>query len=231
MTRSVALFAFGLLLLAAAAFWPLYLSKRWAAIDGYTHAHAALGTLWMLALVVQPVLAGRGHRRTHRAVGRVSLLIAPGFVLSGLLLTHFRVSRLTEAAFAREGIYVYLPLAVAILFAVACGLGFRWRSSPRVHARFMVSTALLLVDPVLARMMFFYLPPLPSDHLYQAITFTLIAAVMLCLVISLPPQAPGRSWYRNYCLGAAAVLALFFVVPYTSAWLAFVNWFRVLPLT
>lgn len=231
MQQSVAFFTFGLLLLAVAAFWPMYLSKNWAAIDRYTHVHAALGTLWMLILVFQPVLIHRGLRLAHRMVGRLSLGVAAGFVLSGLLLTHFRVSRMTEAAFASEGIYIYLPLAVVILFAVACALGFRWRKSASVHARFMLTTALLLVDPVLARIMFFYLPPLPSDHLYQGITFTLIAAAMIYLVISLPPRAPGRIWYRNYCLGAMAVLALFFAVPYTSAWLTVVKGFRMLPLT
>ena len=231
MPRSFALFTFALLLLASVAFWPMYLSKDWAAIDRYTHAHAFLGTLWMLILIVQPFLILRGHRIAHRIVGRTSLIVAFGFSLSGLLLAHFRASRMTEAAFAKEGIYIYLPLAIALLFAAACLLGFRWRRSVPVHARFMLSTALLLIDPVLARIMFFYLPPLPSLQLYQGITFTLIAAVMAYLVNSLPPQAPGRTWYRNFCLGAAAILALFFAVPYTSAWLAFVNWFRSLPLT
>jgi hypothetical protein len=231
MPRSFALFTFALLLLASVAFWPMYLSKNWAAIDRYTHAHALLGTLWMLTLVVQPVLILRGYRTAHRIIGRTSLIVALGFFVSGLLLTHFRVSRMTEAAFAKEGIYIYLPLSVALLFAAACLLGIRWRRSMPVHARFLLSTALLLIDPVLARIMVFYVPPLPSNHLYQGITFTLIAAVMAYLVNSLPQQAPGRTWYRNYCLGAAAILALFFAVPYTGAWLAFVNWFRSLPLT
>ena len=231
MSRSIALFTFALLLLALVAFWPMYLSKDWAAIDRYTHAHALLGTMWMLVLVFQPVLILRGHRLAHRIVGRTSLIVALGFVLSGLLLTHFRVSRMTETAFAKEGIYIYLPIFIALLFAAACFLGFRWRTSMPVHARFMSSTALLLIDPVLARIMFFYVPPLPSAHLYQGITFTLIVAAMAYLVNSLPRQAPGRIWYRNYCLGTAAILALYFAVPYTSAWLAFANWFRSLPLT
>ena len=231
MPRSVALFSFALLLLAPVAFWPMYLSKNWSAIDRYTHTHAVLGTLWLVILVVQPLLVIRGYRLAHRITGRASLFVALGFVVSGLLLTHFRVSRMTEAAFAKEGIYIYLPLAVAVLFAVACALGFRWRRSTAVHARFMVSTALLLLDPVLARIMFFHLPPLPSDDLYQAITFTLIAVAMTFLVRSLPAEVPGRAWYRNYCLGTVSILALFFVVPYTGGWLAFVNWFRALPLT
>ena len=225
------LFTLGLLLLAVAAFWPMYLSKNWAAIDRYTHAHAVFGTLWMLILVMQPFLILRGDRLAHRMAGRASLFVALAFVISGLLLAHYRVSRMTEAAFAKDGIHIYLPLAFAALFAVACGLGFRWRKSAPVHARFMLSTALLLVDPVLARIMYYYLPPLPSYHLYQGITFTLIASVMIYLVMSLPLLTPGRIWYRNYCLGTAAVLVLFFAIPYTGAWLAFVKWFRVLPLT
>jgi O-antigen/teichoic acid export membrane protein len=106
MPRHVALFAIGLLLLAVPAFWPLYLSKGWAAVDRYTHAHAALGTLWMLFLIVQPALVLRHHRRAHRLAGRAALLVALGFVASGVLLTHYRVSRMTEAAFAKEGIYI-----------------------------------------------------------------------------------------------------------------------------
>jgi uncharacterized membrane protein YozB (DUF420 family) len=222
---------FALLVFAAAAFWPMYLSQNWAGIDRYTHAHAAFGALWMAILVVQPVLIRLGYRFAHRTTGWVALFVAVGFVISGLLLTHFRVSRLTEAAFAKEGIYIYLPLSVAVLFAIACGLGFVWRKSAAVHARFMLSTALLLVDPVLARLMFFHLPPLPSNHFYQGVSFSLIAAVMVYLANSLPRAAPGRSAYRNYGLAAAVVLGLFFAVPYTGAWLLFVNGFRALPLT
>ena len=206
-----ALLTLSLLMLAVVAFWPLYLSKSWSAIDRYTHAHALFGTLWLVVLIAQPLLILRGYRAAHRIAGRTSLFIAFAFVASGLLLTHYRVSRMSEATFAKEGIYIYLPLTVALLFAVACVLGFRWRRSTAVHARFMVSTALLLVDPVLARIMFFYLPPLPSESLYQGITFTLIAIAMVLMVRSLPPLAKGRNWYRNYCVGSMSVLALFFV--------------------
>lgn len=231
MSRTAAVLAFSLLLLASMAFWPQYLSRNWAAIDRYTHAHALLGTVWLVVLIAQPALILRGYRLAHRVVGRSALPVAFAFVVSGVLLTHFRVSRMPEAAFAKEGIYIYLPLAVALAFAAAVGLGFRWRRSTAVHARFMVSSALLLVDPVLARIMYFYLPPLPSDNLYQVVTFVLIAIVMALLVRSTPSFVEGRNWYRSYCIGTLAILALFFAVPYTSAWLVFVHWFRALPLT
>ena len=231
MTSTVAFSALSLLIMAPIAFWPMYVSKSWSGIDRYTHAHALLGTLWVLVLIVQPLLIRLGCRAVHRTVGRTSLFIAFAFVISGLLLTHFRVTRLPADVFAKEGIYIYLPLAVALLFGGACGLGFRWRLSAAVHARFMLSTALLLIDPVLARIMYFYLPPLPSEDLYQGITFVLIAIAMALLTWSLPASVDGRNWYRNYCLGAVSTLALFFAIPYTAAWLAFVHWFRALPIT
>lgn len=229
--KSVALFAMSLLVLATAAFWPQYLTKSRSAIDAYTHAHAALGAAWLLCLAVQPVFILRGHRVAHRLLGQASLVIAPAFVVSSVLLAHFRFSRMSAELFAQEAFALYLPLAVALLFGLAYALGVRWRRVAAVHARFMASTGLLLLDPVLARVMFFYLPPLPLLQLYQAITFTLIAGALAFMLRTLPAVARGRHWFRNYCAGAAVVLALFFAVPHTSAWLAFARWFRNLPLT
>ena len=73
MPRYVALFSVGLLLLASVAFWPMYLSRDWAAVDRYTHAHALLGTLWLLVLLVQSILMLGGYRLAHRVAERVSL--------------------------------------------------------------------------------------------------------------------------------------------------------------
>jgi hypothetical protein len=220
-----------LLLLAVAAFWPHYLSRRWAAIDAYTHVHALLGTAWMGMLVVQPALIVKGRRRAHRAFGHAAALLAPAFVVSGVLLAHFKLKGMPADLFAKEGVYVYLPLSVALLFAAGAGLGYAWRRSTAVHARFMVSTALLLVDPVLARLMFFHLPRLPFEQLYQGISFSLIALALFFLWRTLPAGIAGRVAFRNFCVGTVAVLMLFFVLPHTGAWAAFVLWFRALPLT
>lgn len=231
MSRSVAVFTFVLLSLATVAFWPMYLSKPWTAIDRHTHLHALFGTLWLLALVAQPLMMWRGHRRAHRVAGRVSMFVATGFVVSGVLLTHYKLNQLTAEAFAREGIFIYLPLSIATAFAGACALGYLWRGSPSLHVRFMVSTAILLVDPVLARLMFYYLPPLPSEHIFQGVTFSLIAVALVALLRSLPAASEGREAYRAYVIATLSLLALFFVIPYTAFWRHFVLWFRALPLT
>ena len=53
-----------LLALGLGAFWPMYLSKPFAALDRYTHAHAAMGLAWMLLLVAQPLAMRRGPAGT-----------------------------------------------------------------------------------------------------------------------------------------------------------------------
>lgn len=130
MPKLVPMLSFALLL-ASVAFWPQYLAKNWSSIEGCTHTRAALGTLWLLILLAQPLLMVRGHTVVRRITGRASPPIGFGFVAPGVLLTRARVSRVTEAEFAKEGIYIYLPLVVALLFGIACALGFRCRRASR----------------------------------------------------------------------------------------------------
>jgi hypothetical protein len=169
--------------------------------------------------------------RIHRLVGRASYLLAPAFVASSLLLAHHRFSRMTPETFAQEAYALYLPLSMALLFGVAYGLGLAWRRDPDSHGRFMAATATTLIDPVVGRVLFFHFPPLPSAVLYQAITFGIVAAVLVAMQRGLPVPAPGRAAYTRFTAFAVAVLALWFVLPRSDAWLALAAAFRSLPLT
>jgi hypothetical protein len=227
----LALGSAALLLLSGLAFWPRYLSKSRAEVDGYTHFHAALGVLWLVTAAAQSLLV-RGQRLSaHRRVGRATWVLAPVFAVSTILLAHYRFRRMSPETFAAEAYWLYLPLFTAVLFATAYGLGAAWRRVPAVHGRFMAATAVLLVDPVVARILYFYLPPLPSDPLYQAVTFSILSAILLLMFRSLPQGAPGRRAFAGFVAFAVAAQLLWFVLPQTKAWLAFATWFRSIPLT
>jgi hypothetical protein len=219
-----------LLALSGVAFWPAYLSKVQQA-DGYTHAHAALGTTWLLLLVVQPLLVAAAMRPQHRWLGRVGVLVGAAFFISGVLIAHRSLVRMGAEQFAREGRFVYLPLAMAGIFAAALVMAVLWRSTPALHARFMAATALPLLDPLLARILFFYFPPLPAQYLYQVPAFLLVALALAGLCVSLRGPAHACLPLRRFAWGVAAVLLGFFAVPHSEAWLSFVGWFRALPLT
>jgi len=228
--RQLALFALVLLALAPLAFWPAYLSKLGMA-DASTHAHALLGSCWLLLLVAQPLLIQASLRRPHRLLGRVGVVLGAAFFVSGLLIAQRSVARMSSEQFAREGGFVYLPLAMAAIFGTALVLALRWRHAAPVHGRFMAATALALLDPLLARLLFFYAPPLPAEALYQLPAFGLTLVALWAMLRSLPTPAPGRSAFAGFAAGAALLLLGFFVVPSTSAWLAFASWFRGLALT
>jgi hypothetical protein len=219
-----------LLALAPFAFWPAYLSKLSTA-DAYTHAHAALGTCWLILLVAQPLLIRASLRSSHRLLGLIGLLVGAAFFVSGLLIAHRSIARMSLDQFARDGRFVYLPLAMAAIFAIALLLAVLWRHSAAAHGRFMAATALPLLDPLFARLLFFYAPPLPAEALYQVPAFTLSIAIIVAMLVSLPATSPARRPFQYFSASVAAILLGFFVVPHTSAWQSLAAWFRALPVT
>lgn len=230
MPPRLTLVALALLILAPVAFWPGYVSRIGAA-DGHTHAHAALGTAWLVLLAVQPMLARTSRVGWHRRLGRWGVLVGVGFVVSSLLVAHRSLARMNAEQFANEGRFVYLPLAMAVLFAVALGMGVRWRRTPSIHGRYMAATMLPLLDPLFARLLSQYAAPLPMPWLHQLPAFVVMAGALVMLRGTLPPASPGRTSFSTFCVGALLLLMGFFVVPQTHAWASICAAFRALPLT
>lgn len=216
--------------LALVAFWPRYLSQ-WPQADGYRHAHALLGSAWMALLLVQPWLVHRRRLGLHRRVGRAGLLVGAGFVLTGVLSAHRMLVGMDADRYAREGFFVYLVLAVTVVFAAALWLGFAWRRVPAVHGRFMASTLLPLLDPVFARLLGFHAPPLPFEELYQAPAMLLTATALAAMWWTLPRGRPGRGAFGIFALASMCLLLLHFGSEHNAAWLRVVDAFRALPLT
>lgn len=209
----------------------MYLSKPFSPIDRYTHFHALAGALWLGMLIAQPIAIQYHRYALHKFIGRISHLLAPMFVIASILLSHHRLLSMDESTFAAEGFAHYLPLYASVVFGVAYALGIVYRKLPEVHGRFMLLTAMPMIDPVLGRIMFFYFPPLPHPLAYQAVTFSVATLIAAILVFS----------YRTRSSAGRALIAFFlfylileigwFTITGTSAWLNFVSWYRALPLT
>lgn len=221
----------GLFCLALVAFWPQYLSQLGrGTLNFYKHFHALMMTLWFALLVAQPLLIRTGNRPLHRILGRLSYILAPLALLSMIFLAHHRLKPLDDAGLNQTGIYVILPLAMAASFSIAYGLAIRYRKQMALHARYMLSTAFALIDPVGARLLGFYAPPLP-DWAYQGTTFTLTDIVLLWLIWRERKSASGRSAFP-VMLGFMLVCQFaVFALPQMPVWLQIVRWFRDLPLT
>ncbi len=213
------------------AFWPLYLSRPFASTDRYTHLHAVAGALWLALLIVQPLAIHKYRYSLHRFLGRISFIVAPLFFIAGVLLSHHRLRSMDDATFAAEGYGHYLPFYASIVFAVAYLFGLRYRHLPDVHGRFMLLTAIPLIDPVIGRILFFYFPMLPHPLLYQAVTFGLETAVAALIVFSYKGAGPTQRALAAYFAILVTLEIGWFTFARTGFWLEIVRYFRSVPFT
>ena len=232
MTRNAGIVAAVSLPLVILAFWPMYLSRPFAETDRYTHLHAFTGTLWLGLLIAQPI-AIHNYRwyRLHRALGRFSYFLAFLFFVAGILLSHHRLVSMDEATFLTQGYSHYLPFYASIVFAAAYLPGLWFRQLPEAHGRFMLLTAIPLIDPVIGRILFFYFPALPHPLIYQAITFTIQTITAAFIIFSYKGWGTARRTLIAYLVLLVTLEIGWFSFARTDAWLQLVASFRSLPLT
>jgi len=225
LARSWKYFA-GFLLLALLAFWPTYLSQPRAS-SPYTHFHAATAAAWMLLLVAQSWAIGARRVGQHKAFGKASYALAPLVLVSMLLLAHSRIQGLPGEAYAIQTYILYLQVSLAVLFGLSYGLAIWNRRSVALHSRFMICTALTLVDPVVIRLVF-WLDPTPEWN-YQWLTFGLTYLVLVILIWLERGNRAGRAVFP-------AMLAVFILAQMPALlgwtegplWQGFARWFAAL---
>ncbi len=231
MFRNSSMYFGALLLGALAAFWPKYLSRPPHSIDAYTHVHAFAMTAWCGLLIVQPLLIRGGRRALHQALGAVSYGLVPLLLVASLLLAHTRFHLMDESRFETEAPNLFLPLSAILLFALAYALAVAYRRTPPLHARFMICTALPMIDPVVGRLLAFYLPPFPHYLYYQAVTFGGTDLILLILAFKDRREVRARWVFPAMLVPFITAHVLWFTWAQSDLWRPIAAWFRRLPLT
>ena len=141
------------LLVAVGGFYPSFFG-RLGQTDPIRMFHGVMATLWLVMLIVQSWLYAQRHLRVHRMVGRSSLLVVPLFLISGLLVTHAMLAG-QERGFVKAfgTMLAVLDLTTLLYFAWTYCMALAYRSRVQLHARYMASTAVLLLPPALARLL------------------------------------------------------------------------------
>ncbi len=229
-TTILAIASASLLALAPLAFWRGYVSRLPAGPDSFAHLHAILATAWLLLLIAQPLLIRRRKLALHRWVGRISWVLAPSFVAVAVLLAHHRFAQMDDTVFSKAAYALYLPLSMTALFAASYVFALVCQRDTRLHARFMICTALTAIDPIISRVLAFHVIEL-EDPIYQAVNFSVMVLALVMLAISLPAASHARRVFTWFAAGFTAVLALWFWLPNTAPWFYFAQWFRSLPIS
>lgn len=223
-------FFFVLLLLTAFwGFWLTYFAQVVRPISGFDHLHGIAMFGWIVLLIVQATLIRKSRRSVHRKVGKISYVLAPWIAISTIMLAN---ARLNETGATEVQVYV-LGLQIFILaqFIIFYSMAMKNRKTPDVHARWMICTALPMIDPIFARVLGFNLQLLPLDMSLQTATYALTDIILLVLVV--------RDWQvhkrRDVFLPALGIILLLqaptFTLVQTPAWNSFAVWFMSLPLS
>ena len=214
-----------LLLLAIPAFWPTYLFPPNYESDWHVHLHGLAMFAWVALMIAQASLIRGRHAALHRRLGKVSYGLVPLMVLSTVLLAGYRLRQKIDL----DALYfLYVQLFLIALLATSWMLAMANRRQPQVHMRYMACVALTLVDPILARVLFFYGGmDFPAT---QVVTFGVVDAILIALALHDRAHHPAiRVYPRMLLVFVIAQLPTFFLYK-LPAWQAFAEAYAALPL-
>lgn len=235
--RYASMFIAALIAATIFAFWRSYFGKLPGTSMGF-HVHGITASLWMVLLLAQSWTPHRGRLAVHRALGRTTFVALPLFAAGSMAVLH------SMAVATKDGDRLYAlwgaSLAAidvlafgAVVYAV--GMALRHRRSVKLHAGYMLSSALPLVSPVFGRLFNRTIPGLaingPQD--FPMFGWSVQLANMFAGIIAL------WLWQRDPRMGApwAAALAVvavqiigFEVAAGSRAWTAAFLWLGTLPL-
>jgi len=140
-----------------------------------------------------------------------------------LIGTITAVIRAQQGATPTEGlsplVFLVIPLADMLVFAILIGAGFYFRRQPDVHKRLMLLATISILAAAIARLPFAFLQAGPPA--FFGVTDLFIAA---CFVYDLITR--GRI-HRATALGGLLIVAsqpLRLMIGGTDAWIAFATW-------
>lgn len=220
-----------LLVLALAGFWRSYFSTFF---DGsrnfsfYFHFHAVMMLLWVAILIVQPLLIRTKKLQLHRFIGKLTYVLMPVMLLSVLLVLNSGLKKVPEAELAFTGII--FPVRDFLLLATAFTIGVIYRRNVQVHARAMIITGIVFIEPALFRFLggVVFKGMGPVGFLVGVF---LILSLLTTLIILERKQKTARWLFPSFlAIDIVLYCILIFEVP-LNIFDPVVRWFARLPLT
>lgn len=165
-----------------AGFWPTFYGDP-ATNDVWHTLHGVASTLWVLLLIVQSFLIGRGNCRLHQRLGWSSLALFALLLVTSAYMV--RVELVGAEPFPRELRLqlVFLDVTFLALFTLLYGTGLAFRRRPRLHARLMGSTILIGMGPALARLYAERIPQVKDLSGALPLTFWTIDAILVVAIL------------------------------------------------
>ncbi len=214
--------------IAFLAFWPVYFDKL-GEVRLNLHMHTLSAMAWMTLLIAQPILALKGRFDLHRKVGKAVYVVAPVFVYFNQVLFHDFLN--TQNPFVDQfGLPIFFfDIVGLVYFCLAVTLAVtKYKRQRHIHARLMLSTIVLMLFPVVARVFLFYTDfGLSVSQIFQ-MTLYLIDALLVILII--------LEWRQGKVYFVFPLVLAFTLIQHLGynyatnwpVWQAFANWYAAL---
>lgn len=176
--RLIYLFA-GMSGLVVVGFFPSYFAKLLDTSLTF-HVHGLVMFAWLGTLIAQATFVRNRRMDLHRRVGKLSFALAPVVVLSGVIVIReiYGGTEMGSEALQR----LTIPAFAITQFALTYALALAYRRRPELHARYMISTGLVLTFAGTLRMFLNWAPGISSEagavhanyFLFEIVTAVLI---------------------------------------------------------
>lgn len=184
------------------------------------HFHGAIMLLWIGALIIQPWLISRKKYRIHKAIGKLSFLLAPILMISIFLVSRntFHLTLNAPSPMTDAVALVSLSIPAIFIFGILYGLAIANKARTYYHMRYMIGTGLLMIGPGLGRGLIIYFGMQPPI----AISLTLLAVALISAVFLVADIIKKQDYKPNLIV----VMMMFLYVAcwelrYTVIWQGF----------
>jgi ABC-type xylose transport system permease subunit len=187
-----------------------------------------MASLWIALLILQPILIRKKKISIHKKTGKLSYIILPLFFVSVILLKHSNIGgEVTEGL----GASLWLQLKDLVIIGVMFIIAMRNKHNMQVHARAMIATGIVFIEPTLGRFIILTLLPEPDFMLGLGITVIIMYTLIISVIFLERKQKSGR-WVFPLLLGLFIIFhyLIFFQVSF-PLWDSIAEWFVRLPIT
>jgi len=221
----------GLVAIMFLGFWPTYFSKYFdgtANFNLYFHFHFMMASLWIGLLIVQPLLIKKKKLAIHKQIGKLSFIILPLFIISVILLKHHQIGGVVKEGL---GASLWLQLKDIIIISVMYTIAIVNKHTIQIHARAMIATGIVFIEPTLGRFVILTVLPEPNFIFGLGITVAIMYTLIISLIIIEHKQTTGRWVFPLLLLLFMVFHYLIFNQVSFPFWDSFAKWFVELPIT
>jgi hypothetical protein len=178
-----------LFILVVLGFWPSYFTvlQSWRLS---VHIHSALMFYWMGALIAQALFVKTGRMDWHRRIGRTTFVIAPLMVFFGFLMMREVLDLEGWPLSFSEIRPIWGAFGTIAQFALTYALAIYYRRETQLHARYMISTGIILLGAGTVRIVWVGYPELSG--FVAAVNMEFIFAVLILVALILNDRRIGR---------------------------------------